>query len=173
VGKGTTFDIYLPKVESEAETAPIVSAPEQVSRGTETILLVEDEPSVRDLIREELRKCGYRVLEAKNGVEACLVATQQTGFIHLLLTDVVMPAMSGRELAHHLLAIKPDLKVLFMSGYLDDVGVGSDMDERKTAFLQKPFTPEVLARTVRDLLDGKSGSGRNGAGEHLAARAKT
>ncbi len=169
VGKGTTFDIYLPKVESETETASIISAPEQVSRGTETILLVEDEPSVRDLIREALRKCGYQVLEAKNGVEACLVATQQTGFIHLLLTDVVMPAMSGRELAHHLLAIKPDLKVLFMSGYLDDIGVGSDMDERKTAFLQKPFTPEVLARTVRDLLDGKSGSGRNGAGEHLAA----
>ncbi len=173
VGKGTTFDIYLPKVESEAETAPIVSPPEQMSRGTETILLVEDEPSVRDLIREELRKCGYQVLEAKNGVEACLVATQQPGFIHLLLTDVVMPAMSGRELAHHLLAIKPDLKVLFMSGYLDDVGVGSDMDEHKTAFLQKPFTPEVLARTVRNLLDGKSGFGRNGASEHLTARAQS
>ena len=93
------------------------------------------------------------MLEAKNGIEACLLATQQAGLLHLLLTDVVMPGMNGHELAQHLLVIKPDLKVLFISGYTDDVGVGAGMEDRRTAFLQKPFTPEVLANTVRELLD--------------------
>ena len=153
MGLGTRFEVYLPIVESEAEVAAATALPGQPARGTETILLVEDESSVRDLVRDELRKLGYLVLEAKTGIEACLLATQQTGPIQLLLTDVVMPGMNGRELAQHLLTITPDLRVLFISGYTDDVGVSTGMENRRTAFLAKPFTLEALARTVRELLD--------------------
>lgn len=115
--------------------------------------MVEDDPSVRMLVRDELRKLGYRVIEARNGVEACLLATQQAGAWHLLLTDVVMPGMGGRELAQHLAVIKPDLKTLFISGYTDDVGIMAGQEEGASSFLQKPFTPEMLACAVRDLLD--------------------
>ncbi len=152
-GHGTTFDVYLPWINPESAQVPASEQPAQVRRGTETILLVEDEPSVRDLVRDELTKAGYQVLEAKNGVEACLVATQQSGHIDLLLTDVVMPGMNGRELAQHLYVIKPNLRVLFMSGYLDDISISAGMDAHRTTFLQKPFTPDVLTQTVRDLLD--------------------
>jgi signal transduction histidine kinase len=153
VGHGTKFDVYLPSVESGVLTATLPQDVGEPKRGTETILLVEDDPSVRNLVRDELRKLGYRVLEAKNGVEACLVATQQTGALDLLLTDVVMPGMGGRELAQHLSVIKPDLKILFISGYIDDVGLHAGHEEGSSSFLQKPFTPEALARAVRELLD--------------------
>ena len=153
VGHGTKFDVYLPNVESDVPTAALPQDPGQPKRGTETILLVEDDSSVRNLVRDELRKLGYRVLEAKNGVEACLLATQQAGTLDLLLTDVVMPGMGGLELAHHLSVIKPDLKILFMSGYIDDVGLHAGHEEGSSSFLQKPFTPEALARAVRNLLD--------------------
>lgn len=115
---------------------------------------------MRDLVRRELLKTGYQVIEAKNGVEACLTATQQSYHVDLLLTDVVMPGMNGRELAEHLAVIKPNLRVLFMSGYLDDISVNSGMDPHRTTFLQKPFTPDLLLRTVRALLDSSaSGTG--------------
>lgn len=153
VGHGTTFDIYLPRINPESAQVPASEQPLQARRGTERILLVEDEPSVRDLVRDELAKSGYQVIEATNGVEACLVATQQSGPIDLLLTDVVMPGMNGRELAQHLYVIKPNLRVLFMSGYLDDISLSAGLDAHRTAFLQKPFTPDVLVHTVRDLLD--------------------
>lgn len=150
---GTRFDIYLPAID--ANLTPLSGAQEEggLRRGTETILLVEDDTSVRTLVRDELRKLGYKVLEAKNGVEACLVASQQVGSLHLLLTDMVMPGMGGRELAQNLSVIKPDLRILFMSGYTDDVGILAGHDDGASAFLQKPFTPEMLARTVRTLLD--------------------
>ena len=102
VGHGTRFDLYFPSVESDIITTAPTQPLGQPQRGTETILLVEDEPSVRTLVRDELRKLGYRVVEAKNGVEACLLATQQAASLQLLLTDVVMPGMGGRELAQHL-----------------------------------------------------------------------
>jgi YesN/AraC family two-component response regulator len=105
-------------------------------------------------VRDELKKLGYRVIEAKNGIEACLLATQHVGELHLLLTDVVMPGMNGRELALHVKTIKPGLNILFMSGYLDDVGLGAGLDTGRTGFLQKPFTPDQLAKTVREVLDG-------------------
>jgi CheY-like chemotaxis protein len=124
--------------------------------------VAEDEPSVRTLVRDELRKLGYRVMEAKNGVEACLLATQRAGSFQLLLTDVVMPDMGGRELAQHLSVIKPDLRTLFMSGYMDDVGIMAGQEEGTSSFLQKPFTPEVLARAVRDLLDARTSSDKTG-----------
>ena len=163
VGHGTRFDLYFPSVESDipATVRPEPSA--QPQRGTETILLVEDEPSVRTLVRDELRKLGYRVVEAKNGVDACLLATQQGGSLQLLLTDVVMPGMGGRELAQHLSAIKPDLRTLFISGYMDDIGIMAGQEEGMTMFLQKPFTPEVLARAVRSLLDSSAVSETAGA----------
>jgi CheY-like chemotaxis protein len=124
---------------------------------------VEDDPSVRTLVRDELRKLGYRVVEAKNGVDACLLATQQAGSFQLLLTDVVMPSMGGRELAQHLSVIKPDLRTLFISGYMDDIGIMAGLEEGTSGFLQKPFTPEVLARVVRNLLDASTPSDRTGA----------
>ncbi len=153
VGHGTRFDLYFPSVESDILATAPPQSQGQPQRGTETILLVEDEPSVRTLVRDELRKLGYRVIEAKNGVEACLLATQQAGSLQLLLADVVMPGMGGRELAQHLSVIKPDLRTLFISGYMDDVGIMAGQEEGTSSFLQKPFTPEVLARAVRNLLD--------------------
>jgi two-component system, cell cycle sensor histidine kinase and response regulator CckA len=163
VGHGTRFDLYFPSVESDILTTASIQPVAQPQRGTETILLVEDDPSVRTLVRDELRKLGYRVLEAKNGVEACLLATQQTGLVQLLLTDVVMPGMGGRELAQHLSVIKPDLRTLFISGYMDDIGIMAGQEEGTSSFLQKPFTPEVLARAVRNLLDVNTPSVRTGA----------
>jgi signal transduction histidine kinase len=162
VGHGTRFDLYFPSIESDILTTAPTQPLGQPQRGTETILLVEDEPSVRTLVRDELRKLGYRVVEAKNGVEACLLATQQAGSLQLLLTDVVMPGMGGRELAQHLSVIKPDLRTLFMSGYLDDIGIMAGQEEGTSSFLQKPFTPEVLAHAVRNLLDASTPSGRTG-----------
>ncbi len=158
VGHGTRFDLYFPSIESDILTTAPTQFLGQPQRGTETILLVEDEPSVRTLVRDELRKLGYRVIEAKNGVEACLLATQQAGSLQLLLTDVVMPGMGGRELAQHLSVIKPDLRILFISGYMDDVGIMAGQEEGMSSFLQKPFTPEVLARAVRTLLDASTPS---------------
>jgi signal transduction histidine kinase len=163
VGHGTRFDLYFPSAESDVLTTAPVQPLGQPRRGTETILLVEDEPSVRMLVRDELRKLGYRVLEAKNGIEACLLATQQAGSFQLLLTDVVMPGMAGRELAQHLSVIKPDLRTLFISGYMDDVGIMAGQEEGTSSFLQKPFTPEVLARAVRNLLDASTPSDKTGA----------
>jgi len=163
VGHGTRFDLYFPNVESDLFISPPTQPLGQPQRGTETILVVEDEPSVRTLVRDELRKLGYRVLEAKSGIEACLLATQQAGSLQLLLTDVVMPGMGGRELAQHLSAIKPDLRTLFMSGYTDDVGIMAGQEEGTTSFLQKPFTPEVLAHAVRNLLDASTPSDKAGA----------
>ncbi|MGH7146810.1 MAG: response regulator [Nitrospiraceae bacterium] len=163
VGRGTRFDLYFPSVESDILTTELTKPLGQPQRGTETILLVEDEPSVRTLVRDELRKLGYRVVEAKNGVEACLLATQQAGSFQLLLTDVVMPGMGGRELAQHLSVIKPDLRTLFISGYMDDIGIMAGQEEGTSSFLQKPFTPEVLARAVRNLLDASTLTDRTGA----------
>lgn len=156
VGRGTRFDVYLPSVMAEDDTAASQDSTQQSVRGHESILLVEDEASVRELVRDELRKLGYRVLEAKNGLEACLVGTQQMGGLQLLLTDVVMPGMSGTELAQHLRVIKPELKLLFISGYTDDIGIGAG--DPASAYLQKPFTPEALAKTIRELLDWKPAS---------------
>jgi two-component system, cell cycle sensor histidine kinase and response regulator CckA len=171
VGAGTRFDLYFPSVDSDVIAAAPTRPLEQSRSGTETILLVEDESSVRTLARDELRKLGYRVLEAKNGVDACLLATQQAGSFQLLLTDVVMPGMGGRELAQHLSVIKPDLRVLFISGYMDDVGIAAGQEEGVSSFLQKPFTPQMLARAVRDLLDVSTPSDRVSASSPSTSKA--
>lgn len=163
IGKGTRFDIYLPRVTAETEQAANQDIPRQSVRGHETIMVVEDDPAVRELVRDELRKLGYRVFEAKNGLEACLVAAQQMGTLQLLLTDVVMPGMSGTELAQHLRVIKPELKILFISGYTDDIGVAAG--DPFSAYLEKPFTPEALAKLVRELLDNQLRT-PNGSARH-------
>jgi CheY-like chemotaxis protein len=151
IGEGTCFDVYFPRIMTESDASTDAIRGTTPLRGHETILLVEDDEAVRLLIRDELRKLGYRIVEARNGIEACLVATPYMGKLQLLLTDLVMPGMSGTELARHLRVIKPELNILFISGYEDDLGVvagGTAM-----AYLQKPFTTEALARAIRQLLD--------------------
>ena len=153
VGHGTRFDLFFPRVSGETGKEPLELRPSSSAEGTESILLVEDDPGVRILVRDELRKLGYRVVEAPNGVEACLLVSQEMDRVDMLLTDIVMPGMGGRELAQHLSVIKPGLRILFMSGYTDDIGIFSGLPRETTGFLQKPFTPEKLAQTVRRILD--------------------
>jgi CheY-like chemotaxis protein len=122
--------------------------------GTETILVAEDEQIVRVLIRKVLEQAGYTVLVAGGGAEALQVAARHTGRIHLLVSDVVMPGMSGRELARRLLEARPDTKVLYLSGYADDAVERHGVLDPGTAFMQKPFSPSALALRVRDVLGG-------------------
>jgi CheY-like chemotaxis protein len=151
-GKGTTFKTYLPHVAAPADTARPYVAPSTV-RGTETILLVEDEDQVRTIAESILRKHGYRLLVARHAGEALLLCERHEGRIDLLLTDVVMPQMSGPELAKRLVAARPETKVLCMSGYTDDSAERHGVFESGAAFLQKPLTPSTLATKVREVLD--------------------
>ena len=151
-GQGTSFKIYLPQVDAPAERATAATGT-PLPRGTETILLVEDAAAVRAVTKQVLERQGYTVLEASDGEVALRLAQRQRGPIHLLLTDVVMPRVSGRELAEQLTRARPDMKVLYASGYTDDSVVRHGILELGTAYLQKPFSPESLARKVRDVLD--------------------
>jgi CheY-like chemotaxis protein len=161
VGKGTTFVIYLPLAEKEAETQVPQPAATELPSGTEAILLVEDEATVRDLVGTVLRELGYKVQEAGNGEEALRVIEQNGGQkIDLLITDLVMPHMGGKELAAHMQAAYPDTKILFMSGYTGEFIIQQGELEPGTAFLQKPFVPSVLARKVREMLDSRGNAGR-------------
>jgi DNA-binding response OmpR family regulator len=151
-GRGTTFKIYLPRVEAEAEPLAPRSEPPASLRGSETVLLVEDEDPVRNLTRKVLEAHGYAVLPAAGGQEALRLASEYDGPIHLLLTDVVMPNMSGRDLARRLASVREETKVLYVSGYTDNTIVHHGVLEPGIAFLQKPFTPEALARKLREVL---------------------
>jgi two-component system, cell cycle sensor histidine kinase and response regulator CckA len=153
-GAGTTFRVYFPRAAPAAgEAAPArAEQPEPLPRGTEVVLLVEDEGAVRRLTRELLEMQGYTVLEAAGGEEA-LRLSAEGGQIDLLLTDVVMPRLSGRELAERLSAERPHLKVLYFSGYTDDIVVRHGLLEHGLAFIQKPFSQEALLRKVREVLD--------------------
>ena len=128
-------------------------------RGTETILVVEDESAVRALVRRFLELRGYRILEAANGPEALRISREHPGPIPLMVTDVVMPRMSGRELAFQLAAERPDMKVLYMSGHTEDAIVHHGVLEEGVAFLQKPFAQDTLVSRVRRLLDGEAPAG--------------
>jgi PAS domain S-box-containing protein len=150
--KGTTFRIYLPRVEDAAEPVGQVRVPQSQTWGTETVLLVEDEESVRQLVRETLEAKGYTVLEAENGEAALEITTRHTGTIHALITDVVMPGMSGRELSARICATHPRTRVLYLSGYTEDAIVHEGVLEPGTFFLQKPFTLQTLSRKVREVL---------------------
>jgi PAS domain S-box-containing protein len=152
-GRGTTFRIYFPRVEQDLPRVTGSGEAGDSAQGRETILLVEDEPAVRGLVHETLRLHGYTVLEARHGIEALLTSAKYVGPIHLLLTDVVMPQMSGPEVAEKILTVRPEIKVLYMSGYPDHPVFDQNSMGRQTGFLPKPFSPPMLAKKVREVLD--------------------
>lgn len=153
VGRGTTVKIYFPHIEGEAEPLSKGAVKEVLPRGSETILLVEDEEAVRKLIREVLEMNGYSVLEVAKAEDALTAANDPDKKIDLLLTDVVMPDMSGKALANLIGVIRPEIKVLYISGYTDNTIVHHGILDPGIAFLQKPFTPDALVRKVREVLD--------------------
>jgi len=155
LGRGTTFKIYLPRVSASGEAVQNEPAMTQAQfqRGHETILLVEDEVTLRGLVKQYLGSQGYNVLEAPEGAAAIQVAASHPGPIHLLLSDVIMPGMNGRELSERISGVRPETKVLFVSGYTENVIGENGMLEPGTAFLQKPFSLTGLRNKVRELLD--------------------
>jgi CheY-like chemotaxis protein len=152
LGQGTTFKIYLPQVQGEAEKERRSIGPDKLVKGTETILLVEDEESLRELTRDLLLQSGYAVLEASDGLEALAIAQQHKGSIHLVLTDVVMPRMGGLALAKQLGILQPEVKVLYMSGYSGYSAASQGLANSELELLQKPFTRNTLTRKVREML---------------------
>jgi two-component system, cell cycle sensor histidine kinase and response regulator CckA len=152
-GKGTTFKVYLPQAREEGAAPPATVLPVQETRGSETVLLVEDERAVRELTRMILIGRGYTVIDAASPEQAKTFARKHAGKLDLLLTDVVMPGISGRDLAKELTAQLPGLRVLYMSGYTFNVIAHGGQLEEGIAFLQKPFTPAALLQKVREVLD--------------------
>ena len=149
-GGGTTFKVYLPRVDGESAVRPVAA---ERLRGSETVLVVEDEALVLDILREVLSGHGYTVLTAANGEEGLRVLSSHPGPIHLLLTDVVMPMMAGPDLSDRAAALRPETRTLFISGYTEHTVIRHGVSGRGAGFLQKPFTPEAVARKVREVLD--------------------
>jgi two-component system, cell cycle sensor histidine kinase and response regulator CckA len=162
--KGTTFKVYLPRADRSPQTLAKPPPAPATSRASETILLVEDDEQVLVMTRSILRRHGYNVLDAQNGGEASLISEQYASRIHLLLTDVVMPRMTGKVLAHRLLSRRPEMKVLFMSGYAANSASEGDALDVGGAFLRKPFTPDALLGRVRESLGTGPESARSAAG---------
>jgi CheY-like chemotaxis protein len=157
IGRGTTFKVYFP-AEGHLDAPKVPAEPDSaVAHGTETVLLVEDATSVRELARQALERHGYRVIAAADGRQALDLAEAERGRIDLLLTDLVMPGMGGREVADRLKALMPEIRVLYTSGYTDDTVVRHRLLTDGLAYLQKPFLPSQLARKVRAVLDGALG----------------
>jgi len=157
-GKGTTFEIYLPRAEEAKAPAAASEMPGTLGaapKGTETILLVEDESGIRELAGEFLRRQGYVVLHGRDGDDALRIAEGHEDLIHLLVTDMAMPNVGGKELAHRLRKVRPQIKVLFMSGYPDHPALAYGDASAQTTLLQKPFSMDTLAHKVRTLLDQK------------------
>jgi CheY-like chemotaxis protein len=151
-GRGTSVKVYLPRIDQPVSVDP-ESSRKKLKRGSETILLVEDDEMVRTLVRETLQREGYKILDAPGPLEAKRIAEQFRPPIQLMITDVVMPKVSGRELAEQLSRKRPDMKVLYMSGYTDNAVLNSGILEKEVAFLQKPFTPAALTEKVREVLE--------------------
>jgi two-component system, cell cycle sensor histidine kinase and response regulator CckA len=154
VGEGTVFKIYLPRVEEGAAGPRAAEPPGRDLRGTETILLVEDEEQVRGVAREALEASGYKVIQAAGGAEALSLCESRGGEIDLMITDVVMPGMSGPNVAARLPELRPGVKVLFMSGYTDELIVSRGVLQEGVNFIEKPFSPDDLLHKVREVLDG-------------------
>jgi two-component system, cell cycle sensor histidine kinase and response regulator CckA len=150
--QGATFKVYLPRVDALPERLQPAAAPAAHCRGSETLLVVEDEEGVRILVRDYLRMNGYTVLEAGHGEEALRIAGEHSGAIALMITDVIMPGMNGRELAERMAILRPGMKVLYMSGYAETAVYRKGVLEPGAPFLQKPFGPPDLGRKVRDVL---------------------
>jgi two-component system cell cycle sensor histidine kinase/response regulator CckA len=153
---GTTLKLYFPEVSAVAafgSPGDHAGISKSAERGSETILLVEDEDAVRGLACRILERQGYRVIPAQHGRDAMEIATRESGKIDLVLTDIVMPGMNGRGLVERLVGIRPTIKSLYMSGYTDDDIVRRGFIEPSKSFLQKPFTSEALLQTVRKVLD--------------------
>src|SRR5262249_9386744 len=149
---GTRFRVYLPRTDAVTEGAESQGVSVSVPRGSETVLLVEDEPAVRDLVRDFLRRNGYFVLVASAGDEALELAAKHRGTIHVVVTDVIMPRMNGRELVERLRRTYPHLRVLYVSGYSGNIIEGQGGLPPGTFFLQKPFSMEVVVRKLREVL---------------------
>jgi hypothetical protein len=160
-GRGTSVKVYLPRSDQPAEVEAEATR-KRVATGSETVLLVEDEEAVRRLVREALVRAGYKVMDTSDPLEARRLSESYRGMIHLLITDVVMPKVSGRELAEELRARRAGMKVLYMSGYADNAIVNTGILQKEVAFLQKPFTPAALTQKVREVL---------GSGGHTTRRA--
>jgi two-component system, cell cycle sensor histidine kinase and response regulator CckA len=154
-GRGATFKIYLPRVAESVEPLPLAATGRTAGGGAETVLLAEDDPAVREIASEVLAHRGYRVLRAPEGQTALEMARAHAGTIALLVTDIIMPGMTGRDLAEALVLERPGVRVLYMSGYTDDAVVRHGVLQAGLPYLQKPFTPEDLAHKVRELLDRK------------------
>ncbi len=152
IGTGTTFKIYLPAT-CDALTPPTPIDTRARMIGSETILLVEDQPALRELMQTILERQGYRVLSAESPTQALEKAKSSAGAIHLLVTDVIMPGMNGRSLAEELRSTRPQMKVLFISGYTDDMVLQHGQLEVGMGFLPKPFSPETLGHKIREVLD--------------------
>jgi two-component system cell cycle sensor histidine kinase/response regulator CckA len=151
--RGTTFKVYLPRVDEDVQEYKPVAAPQLRLQGRETVLLAEDDENVRRLVRDLLKHNGYHVLEAADGNLALLICEQYEEAIHLMITDVVMPSMNGRELTRRLADLRPEMKVLFMSGYTDDTIMRHGVVESDITFLQKPFAPATLMSKMREVLE--------------------
>jgi CheY-like chemotaxis protein len=162
LGHGTTFKVFFPRTDRPQHISAIPPTSTTLY-GTETILVVEDDESVRGSVRAVLRRRGYTVLEASNGEEGLVICEQYRAQIHLLLTDVVMPRMTGQKLAERVVRLLPDIKILFMSGYTENTIVHQGVLNPGIAFLPKPITPEALARKVREQLDASALSAPGGA----------
>jgi two-component system cell cycle sensor histidine kinase/response regulator CckA len=153
---GTTFKAYLPQIQDHSAISKSLNGIRLMPKGTETILLVEDENVVRALARHILTACGYSVMEAENGRDAVLLIENYLGPLDLLISDVVMPHLGGRQLAEKIVDLRPGIKTLFLSGYSNDAVITHGVLQAEFAFLQKPFTPSGLAMKVRDVLDERA-----------------
>jgi CheY-like chemotaxis protein len=157
LGQGTTISIYLPRIEETAEVVEPTKAPPESLEGSETILVVEDDDAVRNMTREFLKIKGYTVVEARSAPDAIQFTKRHNGPIDLVLTDVVMPGMKGRELVERLASLRPGMKVLYMSAYTEDAIINYGILGPGTAFIEKPFSPDDLACKVREVLRSNQG----------------